>query len=414
MITPFVGEFMFHPAPLEVSGNTCVHGCIYCFANIRKESRYSKIKSVLKQLSKKKVVTWTDHLIQTGNPICISNQTDPFSPTDIHNTIAMCHHLAAMPNGIFWQTKGGEGIDDVLEILKEKKNQVWYISLSIKNPEIIKRVEGNAFTYQGRIDLAKKLIDKGYMVIIAMNPLFEDWLPFEDFVDMYEDCKKIGVNHFVIEPLHLNLKEVETFSKWRRSKFSDEEIERAVDIDKTREYSIKAYKHILDDGGKAMKIAMPYRSDFFIDIRNALGKGTPNHYDYINYCFDKLESSKNDYVIFTYDEFLKITKETSEDFFTFKTNEFKNYVFKQSFSTWKGNTKVQTMNDFEYLLNVNWNEKRIKQSLQHNVLFRKLQDMDGNDILDSNGNIQLYFDGTINRNKPDRLKKWLGELNYVH
>lgn len=82
MIVNFIGEFLFHPAPLEMSGNTCTHGCAYCFANIRKESRYAKINSAFNQLKRREIKTFVDHLIQNGYPICLSNSTDPFSATD--------------------------------------------------------------------------------------------------------------------------------------------------------------------------------------------------------------------------------------------------------------------------------------------------------------------------------------------
>ena len=63
----------------------------------------------------------------------------------------------------------------------------------------------------------------------------------------------------------------------------------------------------------------------------------------------------------------------------------------------------------EDVLKVVWNAKKIKQSLQHNALFRKRVDADGNDILDEDGNITLYFDGVVRRTKDDRVLKMLAE-----
>lgn len=38
-ISPYYGEFMVSPCPLELSFNYCSHGCVFCFANLNKPLR---------------------------------------------------------------------------------------------------------------------------------------------------------------------------------------------------------------------------------------------------------------------------------------------------------------------------------------------------------------------------------------
>lgn len=408
MIQNFIGEFMFHPAPLEYSGNTCTHGCAYCFANIRKESRYAKINTALNQLKRITPITFTDFLIQKGYPICLSNKTDPFSATDYVNTISLAKHLKNKSNGIFWQTKGGKGLDEVLEILKDKKEQVWYITLTTINPETSKRVESNAPTPEERLQLAERLVKLGYLVIIAFNPLVEEWMPKQDVDNVIIRCKKIGVKHLVVEQLHLNEKEIASFKPNRRSKFKEEELAKTLEHKQDLKYARDIVEHIESSGLMPMKIGMPKQSYFFKEIREKLGKISPNHYDVINYCFQK---NKGEGVVLKYADFVNIITSGTEEIFNADYNGFKGYIFKASFNVWKGNKEAQSIRTLKEVLKYHWNEKSIKCSLQHNALFRKLQ-KDGKDVLDENGNIQLFFDGTVNRDKGKRILEFLGTLNY--
>lgn len=410
MIVNFIGEFMFHPAPLEMSGNTCTHGCAYCFANIRKESRYAKIASALNQLKRTEKRTFVDHLIQEGYPICLSNSTDPFSATDYINTITIAQYLKDKPNGIFWQTKGGKGVDDVLEILRDKTNQVWYITLTTLDPATARRVESNAPTPQERLDLMVKLRRLGYLVVIALNPLVEEWMPRKDVDQLIAFAKEHGIEHFVVEQLHLNRKEIASFKPNRRAKFRDEELEKVLEHKQDLRYARDTVDHIEACGLMPMKIGMPKQSHFFDAIRKVFGKISPNHFDVINYCFD---NNTPDGMVLTYAEFERIMLDGVEDMFLSKYNGFRSYIFKANAHEWIENAKVKEIETLRDVLNIIWNSKRIKQSLQHNALFQRRTDHEGNDILDENGNITLFFDGVVRRNKSDRVLKML-ETNMTY
>jgi hypothetical protein len=160
-----------------------------------------------------------------------------------------------------------------------------------------------------------------------------------------------------------------------------------------------------------MKIGMPKKSLFFKEIREKLGKISPNHFDAINYCFENL--TKDGFVL-KYSDFEKVITKGTVEMWDVEFKNFKEYIFKQAFQVWKGNDEVQSFTTLRQVLRINWNEKRIKQSIQHNALFQRMVDENGKDILDEDGNIMLFFDGQVRRNKDERIIKWLGELNYAH
>lgn len=405
MIVNFIGEFLFHPTMLEMSGNTCTHNCCYCFANIRKQSRYSKINSAFNQLKKTNIKTFVDYLIQNDYPICLSNSTDPFSQTDYINTINLAQYLKEKQNGIFWQTKGGKGVDEVLEILSEKRNQVWYITITTLDAELSKRIEANAPTPNERIELVKKLISKGYLVVIAINPLSELWLPKKEFEIFIKTFSDLGVKHFVIEQLHLNKKEIKNFTPNRRSKFTDIEIETVLEHKKELQYARDCVDYVDSIGLMPMKIGMPKKSLFFNEIRSKLGKSSPNHFDLINYCFENNTPKGLD---ITYSMFEKLMTNGNEELFNSKFNGFKSYVFKASAHEWIENENTKKIETLKDVMKIFWNSKRIKQSPQHNALFQIKENE-----LDKEGNIILYFDGVVRRNKSEKILKMLEtEMTY--
>lgn len=387
MIDEFIGEFMFHPAPLEISGNTCSHNCCYCFANIRKEARYLNLKSFINQMNKKECTTFKDYLIKEGYPICLSNKTDPFSETNYIATIAMMHEFAKIKNGLFIQTKGGKGIDETLEILKNKKNIVWYITITTINEETRKRIEPNAPTTEERLMLAKKLKDAGYLVIIAINPILEQWMPEKDLDIFLGMVNEIGIKHICTEALHLNPKEVESFSQARKNHFEQSEIDYAVDRKNFQLYVKKVIPYIQSKGFHVMKLGMPFKTDFFKDIRKAFGKIYPNQYDIINYAHEKGKG------VYTFDDFYSVTVD-NKPFFETPFKQVNAYIVKANIHEWAKDEDAKKIFTLKEVLRYIWNNGKIKSSMQRNQAFRVL--VEEEEICkDEKGNVYLYFDGHI-------------------
>ena len=73
-----VGLFGEHPVPLEYSGVDCSNNCLYCFAKAYscKESDYQKFQSLIRNLDKRQSLA--AELFKDGQPVCLSNRSDPF------------------------------------------------------------------------------------------------------------------------------------------------------------------------------------------------------------------------------------------------------------------------------------------------------------------------------------------------
>ena len=385
MIDPFYGEFLLHPSPLECSGNTCSHNCCYCFSNIRRSCRYSNIKQTLTQLKNfQSSNTYKNTLIREKYSICLSNRTDPFSKTNYIETLSMLEYLKNLENGIFFQTKGGYGIDEAFDILKDKKNILFYVTITSKNNDILKVIEPNAPSYEEKIELIKKAKNNGYNVIVAFNPVVKNWLPEKDFYDIVSDVNKIGVKNFIFQKLYLSKNDIKGFTEDRKKRFEDEILIDAAKKPSENQYYLQSLVvELIKRGNNAVAFGMPFKTDLFKDIRSTLGKCFPSNYDVINYCFD------NKVKQITFNDYKKVLNENQNDLFNKEFKGLSTYIFRIARQVWKGNDKIQSARTINDILNAYWNYKQISGSLQNNKLFSvaKEKDDENNLILNfNNGN----------------------------
>lgn len=385
MIDPFYGEFLLHPSPLECSGNTCSHNCCYCFSNIRRSCRYSNIKQTLTQLKNfQSSNTYKNTLIKEKYSICLSNRTDPFSKTNYIETLSMLEYLKNLENGIFFQTKGGYGIDEAFDILKDKKNILFYVTITSKNNDILKVIEPNSPSYEEKIELIKKAKNNGYNVIVAFNPVVKNWLPEKDFYDIVSDVNKIGVKNFIFQKLYLSKNDIKGFTEDRKKRFEDEILIDSVKKQSENQYYLQSLVvELIKRGNNAVAFGMPFKTDLFKDIRSTLGKCFPSNYDVINYCFD------NKVKQITFNDYKKVLNENQNDLFNKEFKGLSTYIFRIARQVWKGNDKIQSIRTINDVLNAYWNYKQISGSLQNNKLFSVAQEKDeeNNLILNfNNGN----------------------------
>lgn len=386
MIDPFYGEFLLHPSPLECSGNTCSHNCCYCFSNIRRSCRYSNIKQTLTQLKNfQSSNTYKNTLIKEKYSICLSNRTDPFSKTNYIETLSMLEYLKNLENGIFFQTKGGYGIDEAFDILKDKKNILFYVTITSKNNDILKVIEPNAPSYEEKIELIKKAKNNGYNVIVAFNPVVKNWLPEKDFYDIVSDVNKIGVKNFIFQKLYLSKNDIKGFTEDRKKRFEDEILIDAVKKTSENQYYLQSLViELIKRGNNAVAFGMPFKTDLFKDIRSTLGKCFPSNYDVINYCFD------NKVKQITFNDYKKVLNENQNDLFNKEFKGLSTYIFRIARQVWKGNDKIQSIRTINDVLNAYWNYKQISGSLQNNKLFSVAQEKDDENNLILNFNNGNY------------------------
>ena len=386
MIDPFYGEFLLHPSPLECSGNTCSHNCCYCFSNIRRSCRYSNIKQTLTQLKNfQSSNTYKNTLIKEKYSICLSNRTDPFSKTNYIETLSMLEYLKNLENGIFFQTKGGYGIDEAFDILKDKKNILFYVTITSKNNDILKVIEPNSPSYEEKIELIKKAKNNGYNVIVAFNPVVKNWLPEKDFYDIVSDVNKIGVKNFIFQKLYLSKNDIKGFTEDRKKRFEDEILIDAVKKTSENQYYLQSLViELIKRGNNAVAFGMPFKTDLFKDIRGTLGKCFPSNYDVINYCFD------NKVKQITFNDYKKVLNENQNDLFNKEFKGLSTYIFRIARQVWKGNDKIQSIRTINDVLNAYWNYKQISGSLQNNKLFSVAQEKDDENNLILNFNNGNY------------------------
>jgi len=221
MLEVFLGGYLFHPAALDYSGDTCRNGCAYCFANINKEERKGNLTGAINSIHKKEPTTYKDLLVKLGYPICVSNRSDPFTPRNYRDTVALFTHLAQIPNGIFIQTKTGPGMDEAFDALEGKKNVVVYITVTTIRDSIAKLLEPGAPPPSERLRTAKAYHDAGYLVIVALNPLSEAWMPQEDIEALAEQLKADGIDHVCLEMLDIKRKRLSMLGANRKARLGD-------------------------------------------------------------------------------------------------------------------------------------------------------------------------------------------------
>jgi len=201
-----VGLFGGHPVPLEYSGVDCSNNCQYCFAKAYscKESDYKKFQSLIRNLDKRNSLG--AELFKDGQPVLLSNRSDPFCENNYRETLSVLKLLRQFPNGIYFQTKTGEGMEEALTILDGKQNVAWYITVTCADDDMSTKVEPGAPSTSERLDWAKRLAKAGYHVIAAFNPLVEAWMPKKKLDKIITELIKDGVEDFYFDSLHLEKK----------------------------------------------------------------------------------------------------------------------------------------------------------------------------------------------------------------
>lgn len=390
MLDRFIGAYLFQPAALDYSSDTCKNGCAYCFANINQADRKGNLAGAINKFYKKEIVTYDDMLLKDGYPICVSNRSDPFTKQNWRDTVALCTHMINIPNGLYLQTKCGPGMNEALDILGEKKPVV-YITVTTINDDIAKIVEPNAPAPSERLRIAKDLHKRGYLVLIAVNPCCEQWMPKSDLEALCKDLKKAGIMHMVIEMLDMSRNRLKILPQSRINRMGEQTLNDCR-TGRVKQYVRECTQYLVGAGMIICKKGMPYRSSFFDDIRDRLKKTMPTHQDFVNYCFD---SKKNGPVYF--DEFDGIIRHNGGIFNrTIKQNSIRDYLLRAGFVSWKENQEVHSHKE---LLRIVWNDPRHRISIQKHCLFRLT------DKKDDAGNAVLYFDGTAHLEKKKEVVK---------
>lgn len=376
MLDVFFGGLLFHPAAMDYSDETCSHGCAYCFANINKAYREGDLQGAIRRLYRQDDTTLIGRLLREGYPICISNRTDGFAKNNLRNTRALFTHLAERENGVFIQTKGGDGIGEIIETLPKKP--VIYISITMLDDDLAKTVEPAAPLPSQRLALAKHFIERGYVVIAAINPCNKSWLPPDHFSELHRRFAGAGICNVVIEMLDMSTMRQKKLTTGRRIRL----VNAADSIGaEDRQYVRDCTGELVAAGFHVAKKGMPFRSEFYTPIEAALGKVMPSMQTFINELFDRQAAEV------TFADFLGWVAKYLDVDVPVRGNALRGYLLRNGFETWKAHQRVDTFRD---LMRVAWNDPKTHVGVQNHSLLRPAQD--GEKIVrDADGNAILLF-----------------------
>lgn len=360
-IAAYAGEFTVSPIPLEMSMNYCSHKCGYCFANLNQPNRKLDVNRAINQIKNcHKSKGLTSYLLANGYPVLLSNRVDPFATTNYRQTLSFIDLFNANGNKIAFQTKGGEGIDQALSNLDYKAS--WYISIGFWNDNYRSLIEPGAPTIQQRIELAERLISLGHHVSIGINPLVEQWLPVDDFENLAERLKEIGVKDVWIEVLHLNSKQVGNMSAKEKTRIGGDVIGAATKRSRDISYFMYCHNELRDMCFNVFSIGQPFQSNYFDGYHKLYeGKTLRTHQDFINYCFEKYPNG-GEIKFQEYYDFM------GNPFYSQLFSEADGYAYRIARNVYKrmDNTPYKTLKD---VLKFYWENEEVSKSLSGNALF---------------------------------------------
>ena len=375
MIDVFWGEFLLHPIPLEMSGNSCSHDCCYCFANIRRSCRVSEISRVINFLQgNTRAQNLATTLYNDGYPLCISNRTDPFSESNYGETRILAQILADKPNGLFIQTKLGreEYVDEFIDTLGKKRNIMFYITITTPNDDIAQIIEPGAPSPSERKRMAAKLVKAGYPVIVAFNPFAEGWTNLDENLREVESFRKLGINNFFYQNLHMANKEVQGFKSDRAQRFKKSGIDlsqytvKATRIERQK-YAQLAMLKAYQAGHNALLFGAPLKSEFFDMFKKTFKDKTfPTSYQFTNWMI----KNKKPGDVITKAEYLEVLLPSLGDLADRKIKRLDTYILRQARNAWKGNMRAQNIGTFRELLEFIFDDKRMNQCPKNFFLCR--------------------------------------------
>lgn len=384
MIQLFTNEYMLHPVGLEMSQNACGHNCFYCFATLKDAKRKFNTKSFVNQIIKiSDSNTFLAKKIRQGYPVVFSNNTDPFAKNNELLTKEMLPILSEKKIPIFYQTKTGYNMFD---IIKDIPKSTFYISITGLNDEISREVERMAPLVSERIHAIDRLKEIGHHVIIGINPLAEEWLPEEDFLKLINILKDKGVKSIPIGLLYFRKKEIEKIEKFKKGGVNPLEYIKGNN-NKGFMYLKKMVIKYKDYGLIAPN--MPFYCSGINHFLPGTFKKILTIFDFVNYIIETHGSNEIDV--------------TFEDYFNYFNKcgfledgyKLDNYIFSISPRHWIGKPENQNIFSKEHYYNIVFNTENIAQSLDMSRLFYKVGvDKKGNSIyrykggriVDKNGN----------------------------
>lgn len=223
MITPFFGEFLANPIPLELSLGVCSFRCAYCFANLNQPHRRAQPGPIMRLLQEyPQRTTLTARLLQAGYPVLVANRDDAFAPSNWAQAEPILRTMTDLGIPLAFQTKGGPRVRQALAWLKPA---CWYVSVAMLDDRLRARVEPQAPSISDRLALIAELRSAGHRVVVGVNPAVSEWLP--DAAPLVTALQQAGAEGLLVARLHLSYRQIDNLSARERAALSEPLLARA-------------------------------------------------------------------------------------------------------------------------------------------------------------------------------------------
>jgi len=355
MITAFLGELLFHASGLEMSFYRCTNNCAYCFANTKGgEERNPQLKSIdsfIRTASARN--TLEADLFNAGYPICISNSSDPFTPKNWRITEQFVKLLDNFENGIFFQTKTSEGLEEVLDAIGARRDRLFYITMTCSDDGVSKIVEPGAPVLEKRIETAILLAKMGFGVVIGFNPYVEKWMPKNALVDVCRRLVENGVRDFFFQPMFMTNRRFQELPVARQKRFSGFENESVPEYCKSYDRWFAMYQSIFEvleqvENANPFTVQTVNSSPFEL-YQSKFYKTMPLASEFTTWA---VENPKTEY---TFEDFWNVITACAPEFFERPHNGIDRYIIAKARDLWRGHPENQNMTSYRKLLRLMWN-----------------------------------------------------------
>lgn len=378
MIQLFSAEYMMHPVGLEMSQNTCGHNCFYCFATLKDSSRKFDSKKFANQMNKlNQSETFLSKKIKQNYPIVFSNNTDPFAGNNEDITREILPILIEKNIPLFIQTKTGKNMFEIIDGLPPS---TFYISITGINDKISREIERQAPLVSERIEAIERLQKLGHHVIVAINPLAEEWIPENDFDELINILKHKNIKSIPTGILYFNKKEIPKIEKFKKGGVNPNEYLKKDN--KALMYLKKMVVKHKESGVFAPNI--PFYTTGIQNFLHPNQKKIKTIFDFNNHIIDTY--GKNETVI-RFEDYFNFFNECQ-----FLENGVKmdNYIFSITPRLWVNKRENQNVVTKEHFYNILWSDNSISQNLSKQRLYYK--NSDGNYIYKGGETVNKYGD----------------------
>jgi DNA repair photolyase len=292
-LIPYYGEFMYHPVPMHLEMNYCSHSCPFCFANLNHPKRRTELTQTLNLIKDyKSRKSLPARLLQEKYPVLMSNLVDPFAASNYKQTMPLLEMLTAEGIPVTFQTRGGLGWKDALDIIGPT---CWYVSMSYWSEEIKQRVEKASPSLEHRWELIQTVIARGDKVMLGINPYVKEWLPEDHLEKLLVRAKEAGVSSVALYTLHFNADQLAAMpardkeammALWTEEKARNASGETLKDL-------FRATQLAKDVGLKVLSSLQNDSSDIWSDFRDIYPKTFPTWHDLHVWAAGLPESTKD-------------------------------------------------------------------------------------------------------------------------